>query len=82
MTKKRLLSAAIYERASLQICPLRFADSDRIFVHSDALTGDLNTNFSNDTNILLHTDFTLFFICTRISLITRILFAAGRLQEA
>ena len=28
MTKKRLLSAAIYERASLQICPLRFANSD------------------------------------------------------
>ena len=30
----------------------------RIFVHSDVLTGDLNTNFSNDTNM----------ICTRIFL--------------
>lgn len=28
MTKMRLLSAAIYERASLQICPLLFAGSD------------------------------------------------------
>lgn len=28
MTKKRLLPAAIYERASLPICPLLFAGSD------------------------------------------------------